>query len=182
MRSLAAILVAASITLLGGACKVKKNAELMVSVRTDVPVPKDLDSVTIRVLSFGGEQFSGTYSIGPYGLHLPASLGVTGDPSHGPIDVEVTGMFAGTPRVLRRVRTTIPPDRVALVTVPLRFTCFDKPDCGDGQTCVDGKCVDMTIDVGRLVTLVEDSLPQPLPPGNPGCFDLATCTGSTPLS
>ena len=158
----------------------KKNTELMIVVQTDVRVPKDLDSVRISVQSYGAVQFEQDYPVGPTGVHLPASIGVVS--SHdgsGPVDVIITGYFKSTARVLRKARLGFAKGRTALVRMPLRFSCYDKLDCGEGLSCVAGQCQSVDVDVEQLpefseATAIGDPSPQPGDPFD-GCFAPIAC-------
>lgn len=199
MRRLRNALIASSLSLLTAAsllsaCSGKKNTELVVAVQTDLRVPKDLNAVTVRVISVGAVQFEHTYEVGPSGLHLPATIGVVPqDPGNlQPIDVELIGRFSSDPdpatrveRVIRKARLTFAKDRVGLVRLPLRFSCYDKTGCSSDQTCVAGACVPVPTIEGA--TLPDYSAEQVFGAGGSdnqtgACWDADVClAGSTPI-
>ncbi|MGZ3451267.1 MAG: LamG domain-containing protein [Polyangiales bacterium] len=152
LRNLAfAMTVTAGAMSAGAACTAKKNTELVVAVQTDLRIPKDLNAVNIKIVALGGTYFDQTFVVGPGGVHLPQTIGIVpnDDKNLQPVDITVTGKFgadlaSATDKVVRRVRVTFGKDRVGLVRMPLRFTCYgDKKinDCGEEQTCIAGECV-----------------------------------------
>jgi hypothetical protein len=150
LRNLAfAMTVAAGAASMGAACSAKKNTELVVAVQTDLRIPKDLNAVNIKIVALGGTYFDQTFAVGPGGVHLPQTIGIVPNDEDKlqPVDVTVSGKFgsdiaSSTDVVIRRVRVTFAKDRVGLVRMPLRFTCYGKTnECGDSETCVSGKCV-----------------------------------------
>ena len=166
------------------ACASKKTTELVIAVQTDVQVPKDLDSVKVKVLSFGSVQFEQDYDVGPGGLKLPATIGIVpGKDDTQPVDIVIVGSFKGKERVLRQARLKFASDRVVLMRMPLRFSCFEKTDCGSDQTCVAGVCQGVEVEVSKLPDFSNDAVfgPGGATNGN-GCFDPLVClTSTTPL-
>ncbi|MGZ3452578.1 MAG: hypothetical protein ACXVEF_23415, partial [Polyangiales bacterium] len=155
MRALRGSMAAAPITLglLGsGACSAKKNTELMIAIQTDLSTPKDLDGIRVQVISNGAVQFRQDYlNVGGDGVHLPASIGIQpADREPRSVDIEIIGVKGNEKRILRRVRTTFAKGRIALLRLPLRFSCYKKPDCPDGQSCIAGACKDATVSVETL--------------------------------
>lgn len=162
---------------LSAACTAKKATEVVVSIQTDVSVPKDLDHVRVQILSYGGSVFDQDFPVGPSGLHLPATIGVTpkGDGSQ-PIDIILTGSFGDAQRVLRRARVTFSPNRIALLRLPLRFACFGDHGCGDDQTCVAGTCQSSAVDAAHLPDYQDDLVfGGKDEAGAPRCFDPIVC-------
>lgn len=167
----------AFVLLLLAGCNAKKNTELVVSVQSDVPVPKDLDAVKIQVLRAGVEIESREFPVGAGQQPLPGTLGVVsgGDPSQS-VDVIVTGKFQSTTRVIRHVRTTFVKDAAVMLPIPLRFACFDTPDCGEGQTCVGGACKAIDVDPATLRAWDPARVfASPDATSNNGCFDPRVC-------
>ena len=141
---------------------VKQRGELMLAMQTDLELPKDVDTVRIEVTSFGKTLFAQDYPVGPDGVKIPATLGVVGDPSSPstPIEVRVIASQAGTLRVLRNVTTTVPPDRTAVLRMPLAWLCWNQvttdstntaqSSCPTGQTCIAGECASNAVDSTQL--------------------------------
>jgi hypothetical protein len=139
--------------------------EVMVVLRTDVSLPKDIDSVRLQILVRGDTRFDQTFEkLGAAeSLEIPASLGVidgeSADPSI-PVTFRVSAFQHGSARVLREAVTTIPPTRVVALSLPVHWLCFDEvtvgtngdvgSSCPEGQTCVAGSCADKTIDSSLL--------------------------------
>ena len=163
------------------ACAKKKTTELVVAVQTDVQVPKDLDSVKVKVLSFGAVQFEQDYEVGPGGLKLPATIGIVpGKDDTQPVDIVIIGSFKGKQRVLREARLKFASDRVVLMRMPLRFSCFEKLDCATDQACVAGACQGIDIEVSKLPDFSNDDVFGPSGATNgSGCFDPDVCLASS---
>ena len=142
----------------------------MISVQTDMSLPKDFDHVGLQVSMNGVTQFADEYQVGPGNLLIPATFGVVqgSDPSQA-LQIRVVARKAGQLVVLRDVTTTVPSGRLALLRMPIEFLCqgqaADGPassgdvntqdqtatsTCGAGMTCVAGACVTTTIDSSTL--------------------------------
>lgn len=150
-RSLLARGVLFSVLALGAApsCSAKKNTEIMISIQTDLRIPKDINAITIRVLSRGAVQYQSAHEVGPTGVHLPATIGLVpkDDDDLQPIEVQLLGQYGAeadarvrAEKVLRKVRMTFARNRVGLVRIPLKFVCYEHEDCGEGKTCIAGAC------------------------------------------
>ncbi len=170
------------------ACSGKKNTELVIAVQTDLRVPKDLNAVTIRVLSFGAVYHENTYEVGPGGLKLPATIGVIPEDSDDlkPVDIQIIGRYSAnadpalrTERVIRKARLTFAKDHVGLVRLPIRFSCYDKQGCTAEETCIAGACE--TIPVIDGASLPEYTADQVFGVGASGegevgeCWDAERC-------
>ena len=169
--------------------------ELVMVLQTDLSLPKDVDSVQLSVLVRGDPRLDQVFDqLGADGsLKIPASLGVViqdgGDPST-PVTFRVTAFRAGVPKILREVVTTVPPDRVAALRMPVQWLCWDQvkvddlgkasSSCPDGETCVAGSCVDKTVDASRLANYDQGQVfGGGTGKGDGSCFDVAGCfTGS----
>ena len=153
----------ASVAFVLFACgSVKQRGELMLAMQTDLELPKDVDTVRIEVTAYGKSLFAQNYAVGPGGVKIPATLGIVGDPSSpgSPIEVRVIASQAGTYRVLRDVTTTVPPDRTAILRMPLAWLCWNQvtadstntaqSTCPADQTCIAGECVANALDSTEL--------------------------------
>ena len=96
----------------------------MLSVQTDMSIPKDVSQVRIEVSVYGNMLFASTYDVGPSGLKIPATLAIVGgsDPST-PVTIRVLSAQGNTVRTLREVVTTVPASRVATLRVPIQWLC-----------------------------------------------------------
>ncbi|MBI2391169.1 MAG: hypothetical protein HYV09_16385, partial [Deltaproteobacteria bacterium] len=176
----------------GSACSGKKNTEIIVAVQTDLRVPKDLDAITLRVLSRGAVQHEETHVLGPFALRLPATIGLVpaDDGDLQPIEVQVIGRFSKDPqvdpalrdeKVLRKARLTFARGRVGLVRLPLKFSCYDVTGCKEAETCIAGACVPTPLIEG---TAMPDYSAEAVfgPGGNEQqqgtCFDAQSCLTS----
>ncbi len=191
MRRTLFILLVGALTWVGACAKTndEKIGQLMLTLQTDMSIPKDIDSVRIEVRSYGMLQFASDFDLGPGGLKLPATLGVVAgkDPS-APVNIRVVAYQNKVARVLREVITTVPSDRVATLPVPLHWLCADarsvKTDpkgevvsaCPDEQTCVAGSCDTSTVESTKLSEYSEASVfGGGTAAGDGKCFDLAGC-------
>jgi hypothetical protein len=194
-QSALALLTALSAVAPGLACSTEPRGELVVVVQTDMSLPKDIDTIRIEVLVYGAPKHDEYYEkIGTDegSILLPATLGllVPDDPST-PVTVRVTarrGGRDGEVRVLREVVTTVPPDRIAMLPIPIQFLCDGSAKEEGGRvvttcenaedTCIAGECAPKAIAAAQLANLspepasdVDDSAG-----GAPeDCFDVATC-------
>jgi hypothetical protein len=136
---------------------------LMLIVTSDMPVPKDIDTVRIEIVRGTENLYKVDFKLGtgPGDHQLPATLAVLpgSDPSSA-VTIRVIGMQGPRARTLREAITTIPTDRVAALRMPIEFFCDGKvkqtpPDnidttCPNQQTCSEGICVDAHVDSSML--------------------------------
>ncbi len=192
-------LLAAAVPLAG--CAETPVSELIVVVQTDMSLPKDIDTIQVQVLVRGEKRYDQSHPVlgdQATSILLPATLGLLGsDEANDPVTVRVLARrgngAAGDVRVLRETITTVPPDRIATLHMPLHFLCDEvsgvsavNPEtgqpteatnlCGDGKTCVGGECVTSTVDSSTL----PDYAPEDVFGGGSGagdgeCFDVGTC-------
>jgi hypothetical protein len=172
--------------------------EVIVEVSSDMAIPKDIDTVRVQILSNGTSYNDQAYMVGPDFLHVPATIGILpgADPTTTAI-VRVTAMRGGQAVVLREATTEIPSDHVALLRMPLEFLCegsaTDTPQsglpidptldpiteatCGQGETCVQGTCVESLQAVSALPVYTPQAV---FGGGNASgaggtCFDTLSC-------
>jgi hypothetical protein len=170
--------------------------ELVVEVVTDMSLPKDIDSVRVQILGTNGVTYNDqTYTVGPDGLHIPATIGIlAGNPTATAL-VRVTAIHNNQALILREATSEVPSDHQALLRLPLEFLCTGsatdtsmlgspstdtiQDNCPSGQTCILGTCSPSTVSVATL------------PPynaanvfgggdggGNGNCFDTVSCFAS----
>jgi hypothetical protein len=155
---------------------------LVLSVDSDLSLPKDIDAFAITIENSGVLKYRATF--GGLGtrdasLHLPATLTLNGTTrSDDRIRIRLVGLSGGEdgePRILREAITSVPADRITALSLKLSYACLDELEetssgarskCGSGQTCIAGACASASVDGG--------SLPDHMPAA-PGCFDAATC-------
>lgn len=195
MRRMLSILVGSGLIFVGACAKTsdEKLGQLMLTLQTDMAVPKDIDSVRIEVRSFGMLQFASDLTLGSGGLKLPATLGVVAgkDPT-APVNIRVIAFQNSVPRVLREVVTTVPSDRVATLPIGLNWLCAGersvKQDiqgevqstCPTNQTCIAGSCGSVETQSEQLKDYTEAEIfGGGTAEGEGKCFDLSACFATT---
>jgi sugar lactone lactonase YvrE len=188
-------------SLAAAGCESTPVSELVVVVQTDLSLPKDIDAIQIQILVRGEKRYDQTHPVlgdKATSILLPATLGLLGAEDQAqPVTVRVAGRIgngaAGAVRVLREVITTVPPERVATLHMPLHFLCDEtsgeaavNPDtgqptdlknlCPENETCVGGECVDARVDSATLPDwAAEDVYGGGSGAGDGECFDVAGC-------
>jgi hypothetical protein len=158
--------------------------QVTLSLHSDVDIPKDFDRVRILVRQAGQLRYDLTYEAGTE-LLIPGTIAIAaGDDRASPVTVEIRAFVdqAGTdpekiaPRVLRRARFSFIEGRSLLLRMPLRFSCFDRSDCGEGRTCAGGACVPADVDATTLPTFTPSLVFGPeVATNGAGCFDTRSC-------
>jgi hypothetical protein len=212
-RAVALSLALGSTLVVAPACSGNKEpapGQLMLSIQTDMAIPKDVDTVRIEVSAYGNLLFGNDYQVGASGLRIPATLAlVAGKDPAAPVRIRVIarkGGNNGKARVLREVVTTVPTDRIAMLRIPIHWLCDGsaveqtpgdvQSSCTQGQVCVAGTCQDPSLRVTSLETFAPEAVfGGASGPGVGGtcldtvaCFsqgqqaavDLATCTVPVP--
>jgi len=160
------VLSLAAACAIAASCKADKapaKGELMLSIQTDMQLPKDVSKVLIDVSVYGNKLFYNEYDVGPSGLRIPATLAIVAGKDPGtPVTIRVIALQAGKVRMLKEVVTTVPTDRIALLRVPIQWLCDGQAEepapqvyqstCPVGKTCEAGACVSFTVDSSMLET------------------------------
>ena len=149
----------------------KARGQLMVSVQTDLSIPKDIDSIGLFVYSGGTGLNLQEYQVGEASQQLPATFGIIqGSSPDEPVRIRLTGRKNGALLLLSEVITTVPSGRLALLRMPLQWLCLGEandgtdtsspPESLDGsatskctvseEMCVAGRCADENIDSSTL--------------------------------
>lgn len=186
-------------------CSTSPLGEIVLAIRTDVSIPKDIDKIVIDVtLAKTGEV---KYHV-PYAalepdhtFKLPATLAFTASKEDPGAAVRVRVIASRgdeDPRMIRDVTTTVPADRTVTLPIAIEFLCdgsakrvtdtAGKPirdadgdlvfqsTCGEGMTCSAGKCVDATVPSATLAVYDETTIfGGGTASGDGDCFDAATC-------
>lgn len=163
------------------------KGQLMLAVKTDMSIPKDIDRVGIRISSLGVLVHDYEYPVGPDpNLRIPATLAVVaGDDPSKPVHIQVWARQSGKIRVLRDIVTTVPANRIAMMPVPIQWLCDGSGQeqdtsilstCGEGLTCLAGACVSNVVDS----SLLPDYDPKQVfgggkASGGGSCFDTLAC-------
>ncbi len=171
---------------LSASCTEDKKAGLIVAIQSDMAIPKDVDSVEIEVSSYGNEVFDRFYEIGKDKLNIPGTLTLLPpDDTATPVTIRVISYKDEEPLTLRRVVTTVPADREALLRMEIDWLCRGQvkregdeivSTCGDGTSCVAGECVSDDVDASGLDDFTSgDVFGGSNEDGQSLCFDTAPC-------
>lgn len=188
-------LLAVSVSAFAGCSGERASAkgQLLVVMHTDMEVPKDVSAIRIAILKNGAIKFDTRYPVGPGDATLPASLAVEASDNPGDtVEVRVLSFRGAAVHTLNKAITTVPQHRLARLTIPIQWLCWDQvepteglPDSFDStcpivngkeQACIAGECRDVDLDSAKLPDFdwadvygggarAEDGL----------CFDTATC-------
>ncbi len=166
----------------------------MLSLQTDLALPKDVSRIRIQVLrGDGAVRFDATYNVGdgPGDSKIPATLGIVADEDGETVEVRVIGFRGSEARTLNKVITSIPESRIALLRMPIQWLCDGEVTELDEDTyestcervdgvehsCVAGTCVPVDVE--------PESLPEYAPgavfgggngqQGNGKCFPTQDC-------
>jgi hypothetical protein len=174
---------------LAGACSEKKRTEVVVGLATDLDAPAPLRKVNIQVSRLPDDIIvAGTDASFPISgavdtvYELPGTYGIYSDVGTADrVRVRLLAVDdAGSTLVVRTAVFSLVPQRTLFVRLGVISACEGKSDCGDGMTCIEGRCASETIDSSRLpdykpdlvkqlscasvVTFVDTSTKQPLLP------------------
>ncbi len=164
----------------------EKRAGLVVALQTDMSIPKDVDAVEIEISVFGKVVHSRKYDVGKDGVHIPATLTLLPpDDASSPVTIRVISYQGDTPRTLRRVVTTVPSEREALLRMPIEWLCWNEVEqegdalvstCGDSSSCVAGSCAPDEVDSAALPDFAGISVfGGATADGKGACFDTTPC-------
>jgi hypothetical protein len=200
MRALFATLTAATVALLascGSSSDDPARGQLIVMVTSDMPVPKDITSIELKVFATRDAQFDTLQYDGALEtdkLQLPASLAlVAGADVSKPVKVRVEAWQGSPPnrrlRVVQERVTTPPASGNFVLEMPLQWLCDGRatvvpPDnidigCQEGFTCFAGVCESNFVDPATLPEYGGDyDLRQH---DADGCFDAVECFSGSSL-
>src|SRR6187399_550531 len=149
------------------------RGELMVSLVTDMSVPKDVTHIRVKVKRNDQVQHEQDFFVAPDGeFMLPGTIAVVEGSSPAPVvSVEVVGIRTPSSgkaeaRTFSKVTTTIPRERIALLRVPVQWLCDGTavddgadsymsscpPIDGEEAACVAGRCQPVEVDSSTLPT------------------------------
>lgn len=139
--------------------KTETTGQLMLSMQTDLSLPKDVDTVRIEVSTFGKVNFAQNYPVGPSGAKIPATLGiVAGANKAAPVRIRIIAKLGGTSRLLREAVTTVPSARIASLRMPLQYLSLGQVvSTGDGAVN-NGNVTPSSIRTASLGTLHGDEV------------------------
>ncbi len=194
------------IVILAGACSEKKRTEVVVGLATDLDAPAPLRKVNIQVSRLPEDIIvAGTDASFPISgavdtvYELPGTYGVYSDAGTADrVRVRLLAVDdADSTLVVRTAVFSLVPQRTLFVRLGVISACEGMSDCGDGMTCIEGRCAAEAIDSSRLpdykpdlvkqlscasvVTFVDTSTKQPLLPVAETCGS-GTCSEGVCLS
>jgi len=177
-------------SMLVAACSSQPPGGLVLEIETDVPLPKDVDTIHLQVSSNGSTQFENSYSVGNGALLVPATLTLLpGSTATAPVTIRLLAYRGTDVRMLREVITTIPTTRVATLLLPIQWLSFGmttggsvsdpsgvQSTCRAGETPDEGGCVPSTVDSGSLPAYSASAVfAGGDGTGNGTCYDLLGC-------
>lgn len=187
-------------TLLAACDSSELRGQLVLTFQTDMAMPKQIDTVDVRVMLRGNRvQYMNSYAVGPGNdeYRVPGTLTLlAGEDPNLPITVRIAGSKDNRWRTYREITTTVPSDRVAELRMPIQWLCNEsampqpvsEPDgmggtitrivsqCDDGTTCKAGRCVPNTVDSGTLPDYDPgNTFGGAGSPENGVCFDTIAC-------
>jgi len=159
--------LAAGLLLLGtlgsGACF--KPTELMLQVDSDFVVPDEMDGVRVRIFASKGAQLVQEYTVRdpnadppedpPKNLTtLPILMGITPRDGNEVFDVQVSATKDRMSILQQTWRTKFKSHTPLLLPAYLSADCLGV-ECGNGETCLQGGCVNNTLEPSQLGTYEE---------------------------
>jgi len=140
------------------ACKVDKTpvGGLVLSLETDLSVPKDIDRIRLVIEQDGRVVREEVQQVGSGYLLLPVERRVTHPGNDRPFLFRATAYRGAEARIERSAITPVPRNFVGLLRLPLGFLCEGTalPDggsaCGLGNTCNLGSCGTAALESSQL--------------------------------
>lgn len=134
--------------------KTEPQGQLMLSMQTDLSLPKDVNAVRIEVSTFGRVNFAQDYEVGPNGAKIPATLGiVAGSNKAAPVRVRIIAKLNGQARLLREAVTTVPATRLASLRLPLQYLSLGQVVSTGSGTVNNGTVMPSSVRTANLGTL-----------------------------
>jgi hypothetical protein len=142
---------------------------LVVALDTDMTLPDQIDTIELVVSTHGAPLLDLPLPVGtgPDTQPIPATLTLVAGPDPSlPVTIQVVGWKNGVARTIRQVVTTVPPDRVGTLRMPVQWLCDGttqtvetadggvayQSSCGADATCKEGECVASEVDSSTLAT------------------------------
>jgi len=191
------------------ACKVDNAPAggLVLSLETDLAVPKDIDRIHLSIAQDGRVVREEDHAIGSGQTLLPAELRVAYPGNERPLLIQATAYRGDEARIERSAITPVPRSFIGLLRLPFSYLCDGTAlseggsSCGPGNTCNMGSCGTAALDVADLPQYqpqrpAAQSGNHPLPDGGlspnqigdgspdaaaSGCFDVSACFASAQL-
>lgn len=183
--------------LLASACgREETKGQIVVALTSNMPIPKDITHLSVQVKQAGVLRYEDIVQIGPNRQPVPTSFTIVRGKRPGDqVFIKVAAWQVLALRQVREVVTTVPANRIAALPIELQWFCdgkvepYSRPQnasvnsdeisssCLSGQTCIDGACVDATIDSDTLEDFDFDKIYR-APDADPPCFNVPECFAS----
>lgn len=149
MRALAIGALGAAL-LFGGASCVSPSTELVVVIRSEIPVPSELDRLDVEVEGDTLRALATTV-VFSRDTAFPQTVGLRpASGSQGSVTITLVGWRGPNRRLERVVRTAFVPGARRLVVIDLDAPCLDHAACAATETCRGGDCVSSAVDPATL--------------------------------
>lgn len=137
-----------ALVLFGAACQ--PRSELVVGIVTDLPVPSELDLVTLEADQSEGVPIEQREWPRDGALVLPGSYGLYTDNGTAPALTLTVAGYRGAKRLVeRRATATLVVGKTLYLRLGLAGAC-ETVSCPAGQTCIDGACAGESVDPAAL--------------------------------
>ncbi len=191
LRACAALGLLAAAALAAG-CGDDVKAGLVVSISSDMAVPKDLDAVGVEVRRGGKVESFRLHPLDAGRRTLPIVLSVAPGRDDAPVELRIGAWKDRALRVVREAATVVPRNRRAHLAIQINWLCDGqvapgatqddaarvRSSCGDGLTCLQGECRSRDVDPLTLPTWDPAQAPTPDEARRRGdCLDVSTCLG-----
>jgi hypothetical protein len=146
--------------LAGGCSKNSQETGIIVEVRSDLSVPRDLNQLAIVATNSGGaEVYRHTFDLGTGQgrVPLPVQAGLFPlDDGTAPVHITATGTLGGTARVSRSATLSFVKGRKVLLVLDLLAVCENVPCSQANWTCVSsGQCEPDSVDGTKLPNFID---------------------------
>lgn len=158
-RCLSALLALTPLLMTASGCQSEPPAPvggLVLNLESDMTMPKDIDTLSVEVVSDSGETLlSKQYPLGPgagrYLLPFQVRVETKGLGAH--VKAQVIASKSGSARMERSAVVELPIQRWGAVSLPVNYLCDGTVDkstsvgtgvtssCGADQTCDQGRCI-----------------------------------------
>lgn len=151
-----AVYVAVLASIAAAGCSEKKRTEVVVGLATDLDAPSPLSVVNLLVsapgfpLDNGEDRVISGDPMKPY--TIPGTFGVYSSAGTADrVSVKMTAYDDSSKIiVIRSAVFTLVPEKTLFVRLGVVSACVGKLDCGEGLTCIDGRCQSELIDTSTL--------------------------------